>query len=425
MSILSIPAPTPKRVIDFTTGIMPPDIQVIRESTRSAVSRDGIIRQVPNNIPAFEWRDNRCMGLLIGGAQTNLLKYSTMSEDVPLVGGVFDRWVRTSSIQVTASPVAAPDGSMQAARVYRTESTNLYQYCRYYFEKPLSETVCRVFSFYVRPETSSEIDVILCNDALASSRARVAFRLTGDGQAYGLENNSNYVSEVDYHITRQANGWYRVWLRCKFNESAVHERDHSLLIYPGERGKQITGESIDLWGMQFEEAYLPGPYIATNGVQESSAMDLITTEDSMNYGTMIVSFDAPNLRNSYIELSLIGFGNISDQNRMHIRTDSGEMRLVSRYRRNNQDLENKALTPMSGRTTACFGMSISPTGIITNDGLVTQKSELDLSSYEKVSGLYIGSWVNTVNFLGTIKRIALYSQALTEEQLKVVVKLNA
>ena len=78
-----------------------------RASTKLIRGMDGVLSPQPIDAPGYEYDGlGRARGLLIEGAATNLLRYSTAFDNA--------LWEKNAGVSVTASTVVAPDGSMSA-----------------------------------------------------------------------------------------------------------------------------------------------------------------------------------------------------------------------------------------------------------------------------------------------------------------------
>ena len=78
-----------------------------RASTKLIRGMDGVLTPQPIDAPGYEYDAlGRARGLLIEGAATNFLRYSTAFDNV--------LWEKNAGISIGPSAIAAPDGSMSA-----------------------------------------------------------------------------------------------------------------------------------------------------------------------------------------------------------------------------------------------------------------------------------------------------------------------
>lgn len=78
-----------------------------RASTKRVRGRDGVLQTCPIDVPGYDHDAlGRARGLLIEGAATNLLRYSTGFDN--------GLWEKNAGVSVSPGSIAAPDGSMSA-----------------------------------------------------------------------------------------------------------------------------------------------------------------------------------------------------------------------------------------------------------------------------------------------------------------------
>lgn len=101
----------------FLTGVLPPDVTVLRASTGTRYNQQGTIEVIGADMPRLDYDPDSCLprGLLIEESRTNELLYS----------GDFTRapW-QTSNLVLTSSDVIAPDGKFAIKASCSTANIN-------------------------------------------------------------------------------------------------------------------------------------------------------------------------------------------------------------------------------------------------------------------------------------------------------------
>jgi len=219
-----------------------------RASTKLIRGMDGVLAAQPTDVPGFEYDAvGRARGLLIEGAATNKLRYSTAFDNA--------LWEKNAGVSVTASTVVAPDGSMSAMVLDLPGGADgVYQ-------NVVDLTVGAVYSFAVWMRAVSG---------------------TADVTLGGIDGASAQGFTVDEN-------WQRV---------AISEPASGATRYP-KISTAVSGlpASVLIWNAQLEEGVVSTSDIISNGIPAARAPDEVRLDPgdwfAQGAGTFVFDLELP------------------------------------------------------------------------------------------------------------------------------------
>jgi hypothetical protein len=177
-----------------------------------------------------------------GNLTTNLLLYSEMLDTVWASAG--------TGTTVNSNATTAPDGTLTADEVVALAGSASSR------RQTLSTTPVSdiyTFSFWVKASTSTTMRFGIYNGSFIASSATV---LSGSGSITG--------SSI-FTITGLDSGWTKVSVTTS---AAIPAISTQVYFYPGA-SPASAGESVYLWGIQFEKSSSAGTYVRTLGETRS------------------------------------------------------------------------------------------------------------------------------------------------------------
>lgn len=257
----------PSLLLDFANSeTVDVRITFSRASSALSTNRNGLLESVVANAPRIEYDrlTGRCLGLLIEGARTNQLTYSSDASDAS--------WSKNSGSTATA-PITAPDGTTSAYMITSADEAGIQKnsaaiigtvYCQSIFIK-LATGTCT--SLRLRDPQGSSHEIII------------------DAQTGTISGQSNVISSgADFYT----NNWCRVWMTYQADTTSTmcNIRPHN----------QAGSTTFYVWGAQIEVGDLPSTYIPTtsSSVTRSADVASMTCSDFSAWfrsgeGTMIVN----------------------------------------------------------------------------------------------------------------------------------------
>ena len=246
-----------------------------RASSATFLGSNGLLQTSANNIPRIEYdAAGAVKGLLIEEARTNVALYS---EDFTQ-----GYWEAYGAVTTTGNVAVAPDGNLTADRIAAKSAS----------------ATNGAFTLAAVP-TGGCVSVF----AKADTVDWLGFGQAGSCWAYfDLANGvtGNKSTTVGYtSITAYPNGWYLCqawgitisWSRVLFSPKPTEGNGD-----PWGNVTNAIGDSVFLWGAQFEAGAFPTSYIPTSGASATRAVDLAEIPTSAfgynsGAGTVVVEFD--------------------------------------------------------------------------------------------------------------------------------------
>ena len=288
---------------------------VARAGTKRVLNSSGVLAQVANNVPAFEFNtDGTYRGLLVEPAGTNLC---LQSENFTTT------WSNNGSTD-TANTTVAPDGATTADTVTGNGTdTTVYVQQNITFAGAGTYT----FSCWAKAGTHDIIRVNIANYVGSTSN------ITG----YNLTNGTTTVPTNP--IVAYPNGWYRI----SFTFTVVGgDLDGSIRIFlspsTGTTAWSVAGDSdtksVILWGAQLEAGSVSTSYIPTvastaNRVADSVTLTGASSLIGQSAGYAVVEV---NMISAGINRGLISLNDGTNDNRMSLQVGGGntvELRVVT------------------------------------------------------------------------------------------------
>lgn len=268
----------PSLLLDFTTPVLDTRITFTRSgATATRVNSAGLIVACAANEPRFDYdpATGLCKGLLIEGARSNLLTYSSAFDNAA--------WskVRVGVTGLSINAVTAPDGSETADKLVEDASTNTH-YVQGSAASSIVTATPYTLSVYLKKAERKYATLLLNVGAVGG----VAVDLDS-----GALTNVSGTATSTYH----GNGWWRVSVtQTSVGTSAavqVYTKDNSNnSTYAGDGASGIYA-----WGAQLEAGAFPTSYIPTTGSTATRNADAAQINDlswfSTSTGTLYAEAD--------------------------------------------------------------------------------------------------------------------------------------
>lgn len=209
-----------------------------RPSTKYIADRNGLLVPVRQGIAPVAWVGGQA-ALLLEVASTNLC---IRSQEI-------DTWSNTSTCNVTADAVLAPDGTLTADLVQATVTDS----GRYRGVTYTGDGV-KVFSAFIKEFSSSARTQLGIYDSTAAVN-RHYVNVTWSGGVPSVA--TAFGSGTIYPVEELGRGWYRV----SFSATGIIAANSHLLAVVPDRQNGTGG--VFVWGVQTENAEVPSSYIPT------------------------------------------------------------------------------------------------------------------------------------------------------------------
>jgi hypothetical protein len=214
-------------------------------------------------------------GILIEEGRTNLITYSVPD------GGT--NWTYAADNTAgTANATTAPDGTTTAASLADNSTTGAH-YAAPTATIAVTSGNTYNFSVFVKPSTATDVQLVLPSPPFTSGVGGgqyTNFNLTSGTIASGVTSNAA--------IQALSNGWYRLSLYATANSTAstapVICLTNNITTGGIEPSYSGSGESLYIWGAQFEAGQNPTSYIPTYGSTVARATDVFTVPGTAGGG---------------------------------------------------------------------------------------------------------------------------------------------
>jgi hypothetical protein len=210
------------------------------------------------NVPRLTYQNGGggCPSLLLEKQSTNIL----------LNSGELNSWLQIDT-SVTSNSTISPDGTQNADTVTATGSGSLAHLI--YQNLSFTSGTAYTYSVFAKANTSNFVQIVFSGDFVLGSYAN-----------FDLSNGTITASaNLTPKIESMGNGWYR----CSVSATAGVSSANSQIIYlinsgTASRGQAFTanGESVYLWGGQFEASSYPTSYIPTTSSSATRVADVTT-----------------------------------------------------------------------------------------------------------------------------------------------------
>jgi hypothetical protein len=223
------------------------------------------------NVPRLTYQNGGggCPSLLLEPQRTNLL----------LNSGELNSWLQIDT-SVTSNSTISPDGTQNADTVTATGSGSLSHLI--YQNLAFTSGTAYTYSVFAKANTSNFVQMVFAGDFVANSYAN-----------FNLSNGTITASaNLTPKIESMGNGWYR----CSISATAGVSNTNSQIIYlinsgTASRGQAFTanGESVYLWGGQFEAGAYPTTYIPTTTASATRVVDSFSRNNIYTNGLITSS----------------------------------------------------------------------------------------------------------------------------------------
>ena len=230
------------------------------------------------NVPRLTYQNGGggCPSLLLEKQSTNIL----------LNSGELNSWLQIDT-SVTSNSTISPDGTQNADTVTATGSGSLAHLI--YQNLSFTSGTAYTYSVFAKANTSNFVQIVFSGDFVLGSYAN-----------FDLSNGTITASaNLTPKIESMGNGWYR----CSVSATAGVSSANSQIIYlinsgTASRGQAFTanGESVYLWGGQFEASSYPTSYIPTTSASATRVADVcvktgISSLIGQTEGVAFIDFD--------------------------------------------------------------------------------------------------------------------------------------
>ena len=361
--------------------------------------------------PRFEYEptgNRSAKGLLIESQSQNLATYSSDFSNAA--------WSKTRT-SVEASAAIGPDGTLSASLIRDEPSTNNTHHVYQLLPSIASGTVVTASVF---AKAAGRTFLIIQNGSttpFGGASYKVWFNLTSG--AVGTISGSG--------VTASATDCGNGWTRCTVTfPASTATGTHALQINSseGDNDQYHVGDSyfgVLLWGAQYEQSSFPSSYIATSGSASTR------TRDSLSVATADIGYTGG-------PVSVVGeasmtspSSNVGSQIVVTLGSENDNRLMLY----NNGSTADTLFLSSDGSLTAFLSGSITTdeffkfamrldtnsVGRSVNGGAVATDTSTQIPA--KLDSLRIGTGVFSAQEInGHIKRVALYSEALTDTELQ-------
>lgn len=352
--------------------------------------------------PRFEYEptgDREAKGLLIESQVTNLAPYAKNGYDASNAL----QW-GTTQVVPTENAAVAPSGNLEATLIQENTGTGQHNFSKNIYASATAHT----FSFYVKDAGVGNIGVRFIGS-------------TNIGRSFNLTDNSTgafYNVPTSYGIEDVGNGWKRVHITATLTAA-----NWSFYIYcfRGAGSVSYSGDGYSgflFYGAQLEANSSPSSWVDTG----TSGSTSTRTRDQLSVATADIGFEGGPL--TLLAESTTETDTLNPVT-FHVYKNGDHQISLNAKSDNNRAAYIEADNSYSTLTSAAVGNGVRALRVDTNDIATALNGTIDATDTSQTlpdltgATMYIGDDSNGGNSIdGHIKRVALYSEALTDTELQ-------
>jgi len=394
------------------------DFQFSRATEGTRINSLGLVEVVANNLPRINYEgfsydgsgniipDSGCGHWLWENQSTNLITQSELFSD--------SSWIKEGGATIDLNTEISPTGSLNASYLQAPIGTNITPRIAYSFTSAAGTSY--VGSVFLKKDNIDFIR-ILSTGATASTLQAYYNISNGTLGAAGTPSKAK--------IENYGNGWYRLSLIIDaVNSNSIATFRVQLTDGDGAGVADFNGtEKNIIFGAQLENQTYSTSYIPTDGTQKTRNQDLCTNGGSVSTinsteGVLYAEIAAlaDDGTNRYISLNN---GGTTDYLFFRYRSDNN---FQIRFRSGNVDSVNTTTSLANNLdfNKIAFSYKLNEFKIFVN-GLQVGSTITSGSSFSaSISNLDFGSFNGGDDFYGKTKAIAVFSEALTDEELTLL-----
>ena len=405
-----------------------------RSSMATYIDKNGILVRSPKNEPRYShsWYDNKWVptGSLIEEQKTNYLTFSQEAQNWNITRA-------TCVPNVTAT--TSPDGTYTADKLEETSVTGEHAFIKY--TSTLGAGVWTL-SYYLKKAERDVVGIQMYNsNGLITGSPLVYFNLT-TGTVSSTGN-----APLDSGISYAGDGWWRVHITCTITSSttaSLWTYTSNSTGYTGHAG--TTGSGFYMWGGQLESGFYPSSYIPTrqDATVTRAADDVYINSMSRDADTVrlenILDSDWYNSEGGTIFVegrTLYNTGQTDESAFIDISVGDGTnteaIRLYQRESTSTINLINNGGSDVILNTSIHSGNFFHKMAAVFSendfrlsvDGNSTLSDNVSTPKIDTLNSMGIGGgYTNLIQMNGHIKKVAYYSDKLTNAELEALTEIN-
>ena len=347
------------------------DFDFSRSGSATRINSQGLIEEVGNGVSRLNYpiKDGEVAGCphhILEPQRTNYISYS---ED-------FSQWTATGTISVTDNQIISPDGTQNASILDFTSAN------------------------------SSDVIYIFTGDRTGSLSRSIYLKGEVGGETLDLS---------DPHIGGGSNITLTTeWQRFEY-KSTIESSNSGILL------KNSAGNVIHAWGGQLEEGYYSTSYIPTNGSSVTRSAETATgsgNTSTFNDSEGVLYVEISGLISGEADRSIVlSDGTTSNYLRITLHADSNRIDFYSEKGVNYSNYDFSQIDDLK----IAFQYKENDWKIYINGSLKGTDTSALTFSPNTLSDLSF-SLVNNNPFYGRIKSIAVFKEALSDEELATLTK---
>jgi hypothetical protein len=376
---------------------------VRRTSEATRINRDGLIEQVPTDLPRQDWKDSNCPSLLLEPERSNLFTYS---EDA-------SQWTSTRGT-TTSNNVTAPNGELVGNLYEKTEDAN-EGYA--YRNLTVSSVGTYSVSVFLKYNNSQYAHFLLFDGS--SNGARVWFDIK-NGVVGATTTFGSTFTASDLNIENYGNGWYRC--SAKYVVTGT-DTTWQLRVCPSG-GDGVTnsdsGAKFYFFGAQIEQGSYPTSYIKTEASTETRTKDYATgwsgswiDDADLSEGTFFIDVTPYKSDSSFTAISL-NDGSANNRVEMFFYGGTNQVRFVLAGGGSGLSLDNYESITYNTRNKMAVTFNGNTAKVYLNGSL--EHTDLSMDAMVGLDGLDFTLFNGTLNFEGKVHDTRVYDYVLSEEE---------
>lgn len=257
-------------------------LSVIRSTPKWVEGPDGMLREVPTDTVARQWRNGEPRGALVESPSTNLLLSSESFDS--------GNWSKGGS-SITANVWSSPNGATTADKLVESAVDSRHFVLQ---TEMLAAGITYTASIYVKQAERLYFQFGLYGAAVSAgqSNCTIVIRLDNGAVEYSGTSLENY------GVEKLSGGWWRVYISVNADVGGsanfVAELNDRILPRTGASGYIGDGVSgVYIWGAQCEEGANPTSYIPTTTDAITRSADIVrrTMGSELNTTNLTIFFD--------------------------------------------------------------------------------------------------------------------------------------